>query len=94
MDARSLSLVGSRRRPTSGHIEPIGAFDSSVLPGIQTQPDTSTDIRNLVRIEGVRGSKSPQLHRVLAVQVVCSSYWSAQLGISAGIIVALAEQIS
>jgi len=25
--------------------------------------------------------------------VVCSSYWSAQLGISAGIIVALAEQI-
>jgi hypothetical protein len=50
------SLVGSHRRPTSGHIEPIGAFDSSVLPGIQTQPDTSTDIRNLVRIEGVSGS--------------------------------------
>jgi outer membrane receptor for Fe3+-dicitrate len=50
------SLVGSHRRLTSGHIEPIGAFDSSVLPGIQTQPDTSTGIRNLVRIEGVRGS--------------------------------------
>ena len=43
------------RRP-SGHMEPIGAFDSSALPGIQTQPDTSADTRNLVRIEGVRGS--------------------------------------
>jgi hypothetical protein len=37
-------------------MEPIGAFGSSALPGIQTQPDTSADIRNLVRIEGVMGS--------------------------------------
>ena len=48
--------MGSHRRPTSGHMEPIRAFGSSALPGIQTQPDTSADIRNLVRIEGVRGS--------------------------------------
>jgi hypothetical protein len=50
MPVHSWEPVESHRRPTSGHIEPIGAFDSSVLPGIQTQPDTSTDIRNLVRI--------------------------------------------
>ena len=37
-------------------MEPIRAFDSLASTGIQTQPDTSADIRNLVRIEGVRGS--------------------------------------
>jgi hypothetical protein len=46
------SQVGSHGRPTSGHLEPIRAFDSSALPGIQTHLDTSADIRNLVRIEG------------------------------------------
>jgi hypothetical protein len=48
--------VGSHRRPTPGHIEPIRAFDSLALPAIQTQLDTSADAKDLVRIEGVRGS--------------------------------------
>ncbi len=50
------SQVGSHPRPTPGHTEPIGSFDSFSLPGIQTQPDTSSVTMNLVRIEGVRGS--------------------------------------
>lgn len=32
------SQVGSHPRPTPGHTEPIGSFDSFSLPGIQTQP--------------------------------------------------------
>ena len=50
------SQVGSHQRPTWSHIEPAAPFDSGGLPGIQLQPAISADGRNLVRIEGVRGS--------------------------------------
>jgi hypothetical protein len=53
------SQVGSHCRPTSGHMEPMSAFDSLALPGIQTQLDTSADVRNLVRIEVIVSSDSP-----------------------------------
>ena len=53
MPVHSWEPSGEPSSADIGHIEPVGAFDSSVLPGIQTQPDTSTDIRNLVRIEVV-----------------------------------------
>ena len=35
-------------------MEPTRAFDSLALPAIQTQPDTSADTKDLVRIEGAR----------------------------------------
>jgi hypothetical protein len=63
MGARSLvgakwgAIVG---RHQATHIGPIGAFASLALPGIETQPDTSADIRNLVRIEGVSSSDGSQ----------------------------------
>jgi hypothetical protein len=50
------SQVGSHRRSTWSHIEPATPFDSDRLPGIQRHPATSADTRDLVRIEGVRGS--------------------------------------
>jgi hypothetical protein len=62
MGARSLvgakwgAIVG-RHQATSGL---LGAFASLALPGIETQPDTSADIRNLVRIEGVSSSDGSQ----------------------------------
>ena len=50
------------------------AFGFLALPATQTQLDTSADTTDLVRIEGVRGFKSPQLHREIAGQVACSSF--------------------
>src|ERR1700683_3961985 len=71
------SQVGSHRRLTPGHTEPTRAFGFLALPATQTQLDTSADTTDLVRIEGVRGFKSPQLHREIAGQVACSSFWPA-----------------
>jgi hypothetical protein len=48
-------------------MEPIRAFDSLALPGTQTQLDTSADARNLVRVEGVRGSNPLSSTRKLQV---------------------------
>ena len=48
--------MGSHRRLTPGHTEPTKAFGFLALPAIQTQLDTSADTKDLVRIEGVRGS--------------------------------------
>jgi hypothetical protein len=45
-------------------------FDSLALPGIQTQRDTSADIKGLVRIEGVR-IRIPRIHQDTGGQRYC-----------------------
>jgi hypothetical protein len=48
------SQVGSHRRSAWGHIGPTKSFDSGRSSGIRPRPATSADIRDLVRIEGVK----------------------------------------
>jgi hypothetical protein len=50
------SQVGSHHRPTWSHMEPNEAFDFCDITGIRLQSATPADDKDLVRIEGVRGS--------------------------------------
>ena len=61
--------MGSHHRPTSGYIGRTEAFDSRDLSGTKPWSATLDHAKDLVRIEGVRGFKFPQLHRVLAGQI-------------------------
>jgi hypothetical protein len=60
---------GSHRRPAWGHIGPTKPFDSGRSPGIWPRPATSADIRDLARIEGVRGSNPLSSPEFLQVSV-------------------------
>ena len=62
------SQAGSHRHPTQGDSEPTEAFD---ITAITSHPATAADTSRLAGSRSHRGGqgfKSPQLHRVLAVQ--------------------------